>query len=31
MQTVVTSLSASEQLELLKDLKLFLKGQGVKV
>ncbi|ORX34526.1 cytidylyltransferase family-domain-containing protein [Kockovaella imperatae] len=31
MQTVVTSLSASEQLELLKDLRTFLKGQGVRV
>ncbi|WWC59420.1 uncharacterized protein I303_101976 [Kwoniella dejecticola CBS 10117] len=30
MQTVVTSLTASEQLELLADLKRFLGGQGVK-
>ncbi|WWC87060.1 uncharacterized protein L201_001945 [Kwoniella dendrophila CBS 6074] len=30
MQTVVTSLSASEQLELLADLKRFLEGQGLK-
>ncbi|OCF58987.1 phosphatidate cytidylyltransferase [Kwoniella mangroviensis CBS 10435] len=30
MQTVVTSLTAGEQLELLADLKRFLEGQGVK-
>ncbi|WRT64930.1 uncharacterized protein IL334_001870 [Kwoniella shivajii] len=30
MQTVVTSLTAREQLELLADLKRFLEGQGVK-
>ncbi|WWC67782.1 uncharacterized protein I206_101694 [Kwoniella pini CBS 10737] len=30
MQTVVTSLTASEQLELLADLKRFLEGQGLK-
>lgn len=31
MQTVVTSLSGAEQLELLSDLKRFLEGQGVRV
>jgi phosphatidate cytidylyltransferase len=31
LQTVVTSLTVSEQLELLSDLKRFLAGQGVKV
>jgi len=31
MQTVVTSLTASEQLELLADLKRFLEGQGLRV
>lgn len=30
MQTVVTSLTAAEQLELLADLRRFLQGQGIK-
>jgi phosphatidate cytidylyltransferase len=30
MQTIVTSLSTAEQLELLADLKRFLGGQGIK-
>jgi hypothetical protein len=30
MQTIVTSLSTSEQLELLADMKRFLEGQGIK-
>jgi phosphatidate cytidylyltransferase len=31
MQTVVTSFTTTEQLELLADLKRFLEGQGVRV
>jgi phosphatidate cytidylyltransferase len=31
MQTVVTSLTQAEQLELLADLKRFLVGQGAKI
>jgi phosphatidate cytidylyltransferase len=31
LQTVVTSLTLEEQLELLSDLKKFLVGQGVRV
>jgi phosphatidate cytidylyltransferase len=31
LQTVVTSLTAGEQLELLADLKRYLEGQGVRV
>lgn len=31
MQTVVTSLSVAEQLELLRDLRKYLAGQGIRV
>lgn len=30
MQTIATSLTAEEQLELLADLRRFLQGQGIK-